>query len=98
MTCRLDFDFDLMARLAKEDPAEFARHREELIRDMIESFPNPEEGRRLQFEIDMERIRTPPGEKTFLAMAERLGLLLGQMATLFDDIRGIAEQSRLRHR
>ena len=96
MSSQMDFDFDLMARLAQENPAEFARKREELIRDFIENSSNPEKGRRIQFEIDMERVRTPPGEKTYLAMAKRLGLLLGQMSDLFSDIQAIARQHNVK--
>ena len=94
MSSRMEFDFDLMARLAKEDPAEFAKMREELIRDYIENSGNPEKGRRMQFEIDMERVRTPPGEQTYLAMAKRLSLLLGQMSDLFTDIQAIARKHK----
>lgn len=96
MSSQMDFDFDLMARLAKENPAEFARRREELIRDFIENSGNPEKGRRIQFEIDMERVRTPPGEQTYLAMAKRLTLLLGQMSDLFGDIQAIARQQTMK--
>lgn len=90
----LDFDFDLMARLAKEDPAEFARRREALIAGLISTFRDPEEGWRMQSEIDMERVRTAPGEKTCLAMSRRMGELLGQMSNLFSDIRTIASECR----
>lgn len=96
MSSQMDFDFDLMARLAKENPAEFARKRTELIRDFIENSSNPERGHRIQFEIDMERVRTPPGEQTYLAMAKRLSLLLGQMSNLFRDIQTIARQEKAR--
>lgn len=96
MSSQLDFDFDLMARLAKENPAEFARRREELIRDFIENSNNPERGHRIQFEIDMERVRTAPGEQTYLAMAKRLTLLLGQMSDLFRDIQTIARQENVK--
>jgi hypothetical protein len=95
MSSHMDFDFDLMARLAKENPAEFARKREELIRNFIENSSNPERGHRIQFEIDMERVRTPPGEQTYLAMARRLSLLLGQMSNLFSDIQAIARQHKM---
>lgn len=94
MSSLVDFDFDLMARLAKEDPAEFARKREELIRCFIEDSSNPEKGHRIQFEIDLERVRTPPGEQTYLAMAKRMSALLGQMADLFGQIQAIARKSQ----
>lgn len=85
-----EFDFDLMARLAQENPAEFARKREELLRRAIESFRRPDEGRQVQFEIDMERMRTSPGEQTCVAMAGKLNLLLRQMADLFAGIQSAA--------
>lgn len=93
MACHVDFDFDLMARLAKEDPVAFARKREELIQDLISTFRHPEDGHRMQFEIDLERARTAPGEKTYIAMAKRLSLLLMQMSNLFADIQAIASQA-----
>ena len=96
MSSHMEFDFDLMARLAKENPAEFARKREELIRDFIDNSSNPEKGRRIQFEIDMERVRTAPGQQTYLAMAKRLSLLLGQMSDLFGDIQAFARQQKTR--
>lgn len=96
MSSLMEFDFDLMARLAKENPTEFARKREQLIRDFIDNSSNPEKGRRIQFEIDMERVRTAPGQQTYLAMAKRLSLLLGQLSDLFGDIQTIARQRKVR--
>ncbi|MBS1190441.1 MAG: hypothetical protein H6R10_2233 [Rhodocyclaceae bacterium] len=95
MSPPMDFDFDLMARLAKENPAEFARRREELIRNFIENSSNPEKGHRIQFQIDMERMRTAPGEQTYLAMARRLTFLLKRMSDLFGDIQTIARQHKM---
>lgn len=89
--CQLNFDFELMARLAKESPAEFARKREELILQTIESFRCPEKGHRFQAEIDADRMRTPPGEKTYLAMADRMGSSLARMATLLGEIQSVAK-------
>lgn len=95
MSSQMGFDFDMMAKLAKENPAEFARKREELIRNFIDNSSNPERGRQIQFEIDMERVRTPPGKQTYLAMAKRLTVLLGQMSDLFGDIQVIARQQNV---
>lgn len=96
MASQLDpgFDFDLMARLAKEDPAEFARQREALIAGLISTFRDPEEGWKMQSEIDLERVCTAPGEQTYLAMGRRMTELLGQMSNLFSDIRSLAADGR----
>ncbi|HZX32432.1 MAG TPA: hypothetical protein VFF03_13855, partial [Rhodocyclaceae bacterium] len=66
------------------------------IRDFIDNSGNPEKGRRIQFEIDMERVRTAPGEQTYLAMGKRLILLLGQMSDLFRDIQAIASRENVK--
>lgn len=88
-----EFDFDLMVRLAKENPAEFARKREELLLGAIASFSRPDEGRRAQFEIDMERMRTPPGEQTYAAMAGKLNLLLREMADVFASLKSVIAEA-----
>lgn len=49
------FDFDLMSRLARDNPLEFARRRDELIRHAIASCEVPERARRTQWEIDSSR-------------------------------------------
>lgn len=92
MAAQLDFDFDLMVRLAKEAPAEFARKREELILRTIASFRCPEDGLRFQSEIDSDRIRTAPGEQTCLAIAKKMSLSLGKMSALLGDIQSIAKR------
>jgi hypothetical protein len=51
-----DFDFDLMMRLAGEAPGEFARQREMLIQEAIDSFRVPAHGRQLQAVIDTQRV------------------------------------------
>lgn len=86
-----EFDFDLMARLAKEDPAEFARRRELLIQQAIAAFPDPELGQRLQAEIDLERVCAPQGEKSYLALGRRMSGLLGQMSALYGGLSRLAE-------
>ena len=53
------FDFDAWAKLAKDDPAEFERRRENELRATIEAAP-PEFRQRLeglQFQLDLERQR-----------------------------------------
>lgn len=93
-----EFDFDLMARLARENPAEFARKREELILVAIQSFRSPEQGHKFQFEIDSDRMRTPPGQKTFIAIAQRLSSTLNRMSSLLEDIQTIANQYKVPHK
>lgn len=92
MACRTEFDFDLMARLARESPTEFARRREELLLAAIESFRVPEQGRRAQFAIDAERMATAPGAETCVAIARRLGGLLVEMSRLLKDMQAVAKR------
>lgn len=96
MVSQWNFDFDLMARLARESPAEFARKREELILEAIAAFRYPEKGHRFQAEIDADRMRTPPGEKTCLAMAGRLSASLARMSDLLADIQALAKDGAAR--
>lgn len=77
-----EFDFDLMARLAREAPAEFAARRAELIQGAIARCHCPEEGYRLQGEIDAERLQTAPGKDTYCAMADKLSVLVKRMSAL----------------
>jgi hypothetical protein len=61
----MEFDFDAWAKLAKEDPAEFERRREAMLRRTIEAAPSEHRQRLegLQFQLNMERRRagTPLG-------------------------------------
>lgn len=90
MTNQWEFDFDAMARLARESPAEFARRREEMILQAIHSFRKPELGQRIQSEIDLERMRTPPGEKTCLLLAAKMNASLERITRLLAEIRVLA--------
>jgi len=85
-----EFDFDLMARLAKEDPSAFARKREALIQSAIDSCHHPEGARRLQFEIDAQRLCTSLGEKTYLQLAARVSWSAKRMAALVEDLISVA--------
>lgn len=91
-----EFDFDLMARLARESPAEFASRREEILLEAIKAFRRPEDGRRIQAEIDAERLRTAPGEKTCVAIMQRMGSSLGRMSSLFADVHELARKERIK--
>jgi len=55
----MEFDFDAWAKLARENPAEFERRREAVLRASIEAAPVKHRRRLqgLQFQIDMERRR-----------------------------------------
>lgn len=90
MTNQWEFDFDFMAKLAREAPAEFARRREEMILQAIHSFGKPELGHRIQSEIDVERMRTPPGEKTCLLLAAKMNASLERISGLLAEIRSLA--------
>lgn len=75
-----NFDFDLLARLAKEAPAEFALRRAALIREAVAACDNLAEGNRLQEEIDARRMEGAPGMETSLAIAAMLGSSVERMA------------------
>jgi hypothetical protein len=56
----MEFDFEAWAKLARDNPAEFERRREAVLREIIESAPARHRTRLqgLQFQIDMERQRS----------------------------------------
>jgi hypothetical protein len=56
----MDFDFDAWAKLAKDDPAEFERRRERMVRDAIDRAPPAFRQRLegLQCALDLERKRS----------------------------------------
>lgn len=56
----MEFDFDAWANLFRDDPAEFERRREAILRKTIDSAPVEHRQRLdgLQFQIDMERRRS----------------------------------------
>ena len=56
----MDFDFDAWAKLAKDDPAEFERKRERILRDAIDEAPPAFRQRLegLQYALDLERKRS----------------------------------------
>lgn len=55
----MDFDFDAWAKLARENPEDFERRREAVLRAAIEAAPVRHRRRLqgLQFQIDLERQR-----------------------------------------
>lgn len=87
-------DFDSMSRIAKEDPREFERLRQEAIDEFIESAPEERRQRLrcLQWRIDQERRNCSPLSaclKISNMMWEHLlgaeGLLGRQQALLYTD-------------
>jgi len=70
----MEFDFDTWARLAKDDPAEFERRRETLLREAIDNAPPAFRQRleRLQTRLDFERHRSTPSR----ASSARMNTLL----------------------
>ena len=57
----IGFDFEEMARLANENPDQFARRREELIQRLINKSSRSAYLADLQMEIDADRYCSPPG-------------------------------------
>lgn len=82
----VEFDFDLLATLARESPAEFARRRAELIHQAIATCHHPEEGIRMQSEIDVDRMKTAPGANTCREIADQLSVLVKRMSALVEEI------------
>lgn len=78
MTQEIKFDFDKMAQLAVDAPAEFARLRDLLLQDAIQSFSTPENGAQLQAVIDIYRSSNPQGISCYAA----IGLQLETMAAM----------------
>lgn len=57
----IGFDFEEMARLAKDDPDGFAQRREELIQRLIAKSLQSEQLADLQMDLDADRYCSPPG-------------------------------------
>ena len=70
----MDFDFDAWAKLTKDDPAEFERRRERMLRDAIDEAPPAFRQRLedLQHTLDLERKRSA----TPLASCVRMNTLM----------------------
>jgi hypothetical protein len=56
-----NFDFDQMAQLAKSDPVEFARCREELIRQLVSTLGQSADLINYQMDLDSTRYCSAPG-------------------------------------
>ena len=98
----MEFNIEEWQRLAREDPGEFERRRQEVIQSVIEQAPaeHRERLRGLQFRIDMERRRakTPLGATVRLQamMWERFGQLRDALQALAGQGPGPAPRGNAR--
>ncbi|MDO8933072.1 MAG: DUF3135 domain-containing protein [Rhodocyclaceae bacterium] len=58
---KIGFDFEEMTRLAKTDPDEFVRRREELIQQFIARTSRPTDLANMQMDLDATRYCASPG-------------------------------------
>lgn len=68
----MKFDFEEMARLIRDDPVQFARLREDLIRQHIEKSHQTEYLTQLQMTLDETRYSTQPGLQSGEKLMEML--------------------------
>lgn len=68
----MKFDFEEMARLIRDDPVQFARLREDLIRQHIEKSHQTEYLTQLQMALDETRYSTQPGLQSGEKLMEML--------------------------
>jgi len=90
----MDFDFDAWAKLAKNDPAEFERRRERMLRNVIDGAPPAFRQRLedLQCALDLERKHAA----TPLASCARMNTLMwvGFYRLRKELMKTVPEQSR----
>ncbi len=95
----IGFDFEEMARLAKDDPDGFTRRREELIQRLIAKSSRSEYLADLQMDLDADRYCSPPGlqsgEKMVSMMLESTVSMTKHMARLNDLIENQAAKMRM---
>lgn len=82
------FDFEAMARLAKDDPIGFAGVREELIRQLIGQSPRAPQLASLQLDLDAVRYGVPPGVPSGEKMLERM---LQTTASMTDHVAQLSD-------
>lgn len=86
----LDFDFDTMAQLARDDPDGFARYREQLICRFIERSSHSDRLADLQLDIDAIRYGLPPGmrtaEKMISMMMDSTERMMDRFERLYDFV------------
>lgn len=68
----IGFNFDEMARLAKEDPNEFTRRRDEAIRQLIQNAARIEHMERLQLDLDATRYGVTRGVQLSEQMMDKV--------------------------
>jgi len=94
----LKFDFDTMARLARDDPGGFARYREQLICRLIERSSRSDRLADLQFDIDAVRYGLPPGmrtaEKMIGMMMDSTERMLNRFERLYDFVVSARQEMR----
>ena len=88
---RLRFDFDEMAQLASSDPVEFARRRQVLILQLIETSGQSEDMGRLQMALDVERYRSTPGVQSMERMHDLMLCKVECMDVYWRIYSGLAE-------
>jgi hypothetical protein len=82
------FDFETMARLAKDDPSGFAGVRQELIRQLIGQSSPASQLASLQLDLDAARYGVPPGVQSGEKMLERM---LQNTASMTDHVAQLSD-------
>lgn len=82
------FDFEAMARLARDDPSGFAGVREELIRQLIGRSSSASQLASLQLDLDAARYGVPPGVRSGEKMLERM---LQNTASMTDHVAQLSD-------
>ncbi len=85
----LDYDFDSMMNLAKNNPVEFEHRRQELINDFIASLPEEKRHRMecLQWRIDRTREQAKTPLAACMALTEMMWESFEQLNTLFMEMK-----------
>jgi hypothetical protein len=90
---QIGFDFEEMTLLIQEDPALFARRREELIRHHIEKSPQPNSLAQLQMSLDEVRYSTQPGLRSGEKILEMMIEYSTNLALHLERLRALLEAS-----
>ena len=79
--------FDTLAELAREKPDELERLRQSITRDVISSAPSHMQERLngLQFQIDMERRRSPSAVSACVKLSSMMHQSLGQLREVLSN-------------
>lgn len=86
------FDFEAMARLAKDDPIGFAGVREELIQQLIGQSPRARQLASLQLDLDAARYGVAPGVQSGEQMLERTLQTTATMTAHVTQLADLLEQ------